>query len=645
MTADSPRKFLFGSRGTFPVLFTATPSNGVGLPITAELKERLCQMPGVLRTGIGVRATWDAAVVIADILERPLPLPQLEAAMSPAQILAECRQQPGWEQAAPALATARDYQVSGALFLARRSYALLCDPMRAGKTRTALMGARLSGASRTLIVCPAIARAGWAEEIARWCGSEALLLEGRSGDRARRYCVACDGRGRDDSGARCKICANKNGQSDGYKIFVRGDPDRELDDAIAAAEFVIVNYELLVPQQASSGTGKLLSREDLPGWAPYLATTRFDLAIADEAHVLRGWSTDRLRVGKSRRERFVLATDRIPAVWGVTGTPIFGYIRDLWGPLDAVSKGAVTGPGRKPYKFHAYFCDGHTGEYGWVDTGRSAAADTELPKRLEGIIKLQRPRSQILAHMPPKVRQVVRIDPDPGVTAALRAAAGSARGPKKLATLLRQSGVHKRQTVADNVCAELAEGNKVVVFSLLRANADGLYKTIVKTRNSKEWSARLSSTNTTTFLAHGDVSVDARVAAARAFREHHGAAVFVTTIDAMQVAISLRGATSVHFADLHWSPPAMLQAEDRPYEPGTTGLSVVYYMLRESIDEHVLSTVLPKLTTVVSSTADEQAQQTKDSFSEKTTLDEVYERLTRAVRQQMEEDEWIQKLL
>lgn len=89
----------------------------------------------------------------------------------------------------------------------------------------------------------------------------------------------------------------------------------------------------------------------------------------------------------------------------------------------------------------------------------------------------------------------------------------------------------------------------------------------------------------------------------------------------------------------------MLQAEDRPYEPGTTGLSVVYYMLRESIDEHVLSTVLPKLTTVVSSTADEQAQQTKDSFSEKTTLDEVYERLTRAVRQQMEEDEWIQKLL
>lgn len=643
-SVEMKRKYLLGERGSLPVVFPSFSNSGDVL--TPDLQEQLGKIPGVTKYGSGVRATWDAALIVARRLNRELPLPQLEADMTPSDLDAALRAQAGWDRFEAIAARMRPYQVSGSLFLARRAYALLCDPMRAGKTLTTIGAAVLSGAEKTLIVCPAVARTVWAQEVAKWAESEALVLEGRSPDSARRYCLTCDGRGRLSTGARCAVCANKNGQSKGYKIFVAGDPDRDLATAIKEAAFIIVNYELLVPQQATTKTGQVLFREELPGWAPYLANhVRFDVAIADEAHMLRGFETNALRKGHTRRERFIAAVAGVPQVWGVTGTPVFGYIRDLWGPLDAISAGAVTGPSRLPFKFHAHYCDGHRGEFGWVSTGRSPEASTELPLRLDNVIKLQRPRSVILSHMPAKVRQVVRVTPDSVATEAMLRAGKASAGPKKLSKLLQQAGVHKRNAIVENVVQELSEGNKVLVFSLLRANADGLYKAIQKATKSREWSTRMSQANLEMYLATGDSSADVRAGYARAFREHTGAAVFIATIDAVQVALSLRGAASVHFAELHWNPAAMLQAEDRPYEPGVQGLNIVYYVLENSIDDHVIATVLPKFNALTSVTNDEQAQSTKASFDEQTTLAEIHERLTAHVKQQMEEEEWLKSIL
>jgi SNF2 family DNA or RNA helicase len=58
----------------------------------------------------------------------------------------------------------KPWQVSGAAWLASKRFALLADEMRVGKTRTAIEAARLVGAKRILVLCPAIARANWAAE-------------------------------------------------------------------------------------------------------------------------------------------------------------------------------------------------------------------------------------------------------------------------------------------------------------------------------------------------------------------------------------------------------------------------------------------------------------------------------------------------
>jgi len=63
------------------------------------------------------------------------------------------------------MTTLKPHQITGADWLATKRYALLADQMRVGKTLTALKAAKIVGALRILIVCPAIARLNWAREV------------------------------------------------------------------------------------------------------------------------------------------------------------------------------------------------------------------------------------------------------------------------------------------------------------------------------------------------------------------------------------------------------------------------------------------------------------------------------------------------
>ena len=82
------------------------------------------------------------------------------------------------------------YQWKGAEFLARRGRALLADEMGLGKTVQAILAAlALRGAKQPIrcvtVVCPASLRGGWQDEIRRWAGERAALLEGLPRQRAR----------------------------------------------------------------------------------------------------------------------------------------------------------------------------------------------------------------------------------------------------------------------------------------------------------------------------------------------------------------------------------------------------------------------------------------------------------------------------
>lgn len=237
---------------------------------------------------------------------------------------------------------------------------------------------------------------------------------------------------------------------------------------------------------------------------------------------------------------------------------------------------------------------------------------------------LKRDRSQIMSHLPPKSRQIVKIE-------SSKADFAKPKGSKTASGLhgaLRATAAIKQDRVVESVTQEVAEGGKVVVFAYLRESCDSLGKALSEACLSGPLGPALRARNTRIWTVSGETPVDARFKQAEAFRNWSGAGIFVATIGSVPVAISLKGAQSVHFADLDFSPAAVLQAEDRPYEVGTTGLTIVYYVVEKSIDEHVVEMVLSKMKTLETVVNEQTASNFREAFSGQ-SADELAEEVWR----------------
>lgn len=487
-----------------------------------------------------------------------------------------------------------------------------------GKTLTTLAAASVAGVEHALIMAPAIAKLVWATEIAKWMKQPSLILSGRGADEARAYCVTCSGSAR-VNGEKCPDCKAKNGQSYGYRIFRGTD---EVAGAVHAYRFVIANYDILTAQNKHDAAGKREQVADLPGWSELLKQARFDLCIADEAHLLRGRSTLERR-GETRRDRLVKVCEGIERFWALTGTPIYGRVSDLWAMLDVVTDGLF---GRPFFAFDVRYAGGGKGEYGWVANG--CTNEEELKSRLSTFM-LKRDRSQIMSDLPPKTRQVVKIESG-------KASFAKPKGSKTASGLhgaLRATATVKEPRVVESVVQEVAEGAKVVVFTYLRENCASLAQAITDECQKGVLAPALKARNTRLWTVSGETPVEARFKMAEAFRNWSGAGIFVATIGSVPVAISLKGAQSVHFADMDFSPAAMLQAEDRPYEVGTNGLAVVYYVVEQSVDEHVATMLMDKMRTLETVVSEQAAGSFRSAFggqSEEELAEDVWKRMEAA---------------
>lgn len=296
----------------------------------------------------------------------------------------------------------RSYQKEAIVFLGIRSWAIEGDPPRAGKTLTLIATLILLGVPKAVIVCPAVAKYEWAQQFWRWAGYEVAVLFGQSGREVRVYCGACQGSRRVEvAGKRvpCPTCKAKNGQSMGERIYLARDlepvtaarrwqepaatgklkkdgtprmvwraeryivePVRyqclqhpevpptskpgvcpacaaEVAEVLEKTRFIVVNYDILTARRTKNARGVESYSEKLPGWAKVLSRYHFGAAAADEAHTMRGWTSNKEDRENSRRQRFNEMTEKIDRVWMVTATPSYGFTRDYWSILDSASGG------------------------------------------------------------------------------------------------------------------------------------------------------------------------------------------------------------------------------------------------------------------------------------------------------------------
>lgn len=575
-------------------------------------RKAACKIPGVTAHGLTLRCAVDAAPAVAKTIGRSYnpsrdasffyPIDEFEGAERYRQIF----RNPDSER------KQRDYQAAASLWLATRNGAINGDPMRSGKSSEVLGAAQLRNANRVLIICPAGARLGWAEEVHAWYGpkTKVVHLYGLAADKIRR------------TGERRYVYRSK-------------DEDRFFA-TLGNARFVIVNYELLRGQRRTNDRGGDEGMDDrLQGWGPVLSMLKFDVAFLDEGSVLATSAVGAAHDSQVRRAvSALLGEASIPIVYELDGTPCRGgRLRSYWGQLDIVSGGmwgrAYSGQ-RKPFPFDARYCDGHHEliEYGrdehghpkmrqvWYADGITEDRIEEFLDRLDYTM-IQRPRSFILPQLPPKTRQTKWIETDLPVKlgeisegAMLRSAQS-----KWLATTLPI----KLKAAFPEIVSELEEGCKLFLFTYRKRSAREAFRALSKIAGGAKTGRNLRAANLKAWLCIGNdpdgdddeveggagLTPDQRHALARQFREHAGAAIVVATITSLRGYYNFKSetpdhpVTSVHRVERHFNPDWMVQAEDRSYTPGIThGLSIIDWVVVGTPDEFELRKLAPKIKTI-----------------------------------------------
>jgi SWI/SNF-related matrix-associated actin-dependent regulator 1 of chromatin subfamily A len=496
---------------------------------------------------------WTDRAEIADKLRTHLSEPAALAVTATLSARAEAIDQSRAAAAQPDIAVPcpdgmayLPYQLAGIAYATRRQNTLIADEMGLGKTIQAIGAWNADTAAKSaLVVCPASLKINWAREWQKWDTRSATV-----------------------------------GIANG---------------SIPATDIVIVNYDILHKHSAA-----LRARE-------------WDLLISDECHyaknpkaartksLLGAWDKDpekRIAPIPARRRIFL------------TGTPILNRPIEVWPILHAI---APAGIGKNWRHFVTRYCAGVQGRHGWDVSGSSNL--TELQDELRATCMVRRLKSQVLTELPAKRRQIITLPADGCAKiigaeieaqvalddrmASLRVAVELAKTQDDAAydaavTALHDAGMAafaeiskirhatamaKLPLVIQHVRDQLDAGGKIVLFAHHHDVIDAL---------AAEFGACAVTLTGSDSQEHRQASVDR-------FQNDDACTLFLGSIGAAGVGITLTESAHVIFAELDWVPGRISQAEDRTHRIGQTRSVLIQHLVLDgSIDAKMAKTLVEK---------------------------------------------------
>jgi SWI/SNF-related matrix-associated actin-dependent regulator 1 of chromatin subfamily A len=334
--------------------------------------------------------------------------------------------------------------------------------------------------------------------------------------------------------------------------------------------FVILNYELL---------SKYRSAIDRVSW---------DVLIFDESHVLKNDKAARTiaALGKWNRnpERAITPIKAKRRLF-LTGTPILNKPIELWTTIHSLDP--KTWGSWKDYT--AKYCDAHETRWGWDVNGASNLP--ELQDKLRARIMVRRLKSEVMTELPPKQRQVIVLPSKTSVlkrekkfAATLEAMLAGADIPpvefESMSKVRHETAVDKIPDAIDHIKSLMEEHQKLVVMchhrDVLEAIAEGV----------QEFGA--------VRLQGGDSEASKQDAIDR-FQNDPGVRIFLGSIRAAGVGITLTAASLLLFVELDWVPGIMTQAEDRIHRIGTAGSVLIQHLVyADSIDARMAEAIVEK---------------------------------------------------
>lgn len=445
----------------------------------------------------------------------------------------------------------KPYQKAGISYALQRKDTLIGDEPGLGKTITSLGFVNKLGTVRSvLVVGPATLSANWKIEAEKWLVGDWMIFIPRSGS----------------------------------------------DEVPTTSQrlLVITNYEK-VSNKKPTPLMKSLERV-------------WDVAIFDEAHALK--TPTSMRSLAVLGERGLM--QRAHRTLSLTGTPIENFPREIW-PIAAALCPAKFGDW---WAFAKRYCGLHLeerdGRKTWVSTGGTHLA--ELQQRLRSSFMVRRLKADVLKELPPKRRQLVVLGDEEidwaahpefkrwreiyekayeEALAKIEAAKTSAEYRSAVKSLEAVSGIafqemadfrHKSALVKLPMCTRYIDdllastSDSIVVFAHHNDVLEKLHKHYAES----------------SVLLYGETPMPKRADAIQSFQAGEKR-IFLGSLKAAGVGITLHRACIAVFVEIDWVPATMTQAEDRLCRIGQKKMvHVIHLVLNNTLDVNMSKKVIAK---------------------------------------------------
>jgi len=320
-------------------------------------------------------------------------------------------------------------------------------------------------------------------------------------------------------------------------------------------DVVIINYDVLTKH------------------AKALQSRTWGMVIMDEVHKIKNPKAKRTVVAVSIKANRKLA---------LTGTPITNRpieLQPIAGYLDHDSFGNF-------FNFARKYAGAYKSRFGWDFSGSSNL--DELQRRLRQSFMIRRKKDEVLKELPSKVRQVIVL-PSKAYSGELTKEFDALADAVSETTyddvsFEQMSGVRHEMALAkvDDVVEHLTEiDHQVVVMAHHKDVVEGI-------------KLGLEAVGKTVVTLTGDCNQAHRQDAVDKFQAGK-ADVFIGTIGAAGVGITLTKASHVVFAELSWVPGDVSQAEDRCHRIGQQDSVLVQHLVVDgSMDARMAEVLVQK---------------------------------------------------
>lgn len=346
------------------------------------------------------------------------------------------------------------------------------------------------------------------------------------------------------------------------------------------------------------GLCAIMSYEGAVKWRQQIESVQWDVAIFDEAHNLKNGKSLRTKMvlGGGRERRKPIRADRRLFL---TGTPIMNRPEELWPMIHSIDPTGL-GSNRKSFFDRYVYETRHL---------------HELHNFMRHRFMVRRLKADVLKELPPKRRQVILLEGsgiDRAVAAERDVLARKAAELRELAVenavgrlaqwrgaamtemsrIRHETAIAKTPAAIDHIRGVLEEGGKALVFC-------HHHDVIDMVAAAFPTAARLD----------GRQSPEQRDAEVRRFKTSSACRLFIGSIRAAGVGLTLTEATTVLFLELDWVPAAMMQAEDRAHRMGQRDSVLVQHLVADRSIDQAMSAALIKKAEVIEKILDGQSTQ------------------------------------